>query len=101
MAVVKQAWQQLAGAKSSISVDELLKRFNAAAHPRVVTREKKAETVLLDFTLGIKDYVEAGCVSSENFVKYYSDVNAVLPAEREAYFIELVLKSWGISPKAV
>lgn len=84
-----------------MSIDELLKRFNAAAHPRVLTREKKAETVLLDFTLGIKEYVEAGSISRDNFFKYYSDVNAVLPAEKEAYFIELVLKSWGISPKAV
>jgi hypothetical protein len=101
VSVVTQAWQQLAGAKDSISFDELCKRFNAAAHPRVATREKKAETVLNDFMTGIKDYVVAGSVSRDGFFKYYSDVNAVLPAEREAYFIDLVLKSWSISPKAV
>lgn len=54
-----------------------------------------------DFMTGIKDYIVGGCISCDDFFKYYSDVNAVLPAEREAYFIELVLKSWSISPKAV
>ena len=34
-------------------------------------------------------------------MKYYSDINATLPAEKDSYFIELLLKTWNISPKAV
>ena len=60
VSVVRQAWQQLAGSKDSISYDELVKRFHAAHHPRVLTREKKTETVFNDFTTGIHEYVERG-----------------------------------------
>lgn len=101
VAIVNQAWQHVAGGKDSISLAELQKKFNSLAHPRVVTREKKAETVHADFCSGIAAYAKGGNVSKEGFFEYYADVNAVLPAEKEAYFIDLVLKSWNISPKSV
>lgn len=47
------------------------------------------------------EQAQGGFVSQEGFMLYYSDINAVLPAERETYFVELVLKTWGISPKIV
>lgn len=34
-------------------------------------------------------------------MKYYSDINATLPVEKDSYFIDLLLKTWNISPKAV
>ena len=58
--VVKQAFQLLdEDGKGYILVDVLLKKYNAAAHPRVRTREKTAEEVFKDFELAItkKAYV--------------------------------------------
>jgi len=50
LAVVKHAWQFLdsTGAKR-VSFGQLNKAYNAAEHPRVRTREKKAETVAAEF----------------------------------------------------
>jgi calcyphosin len=39
-------------------------------------------------------------VTEEQWVDYYADVNACLPAEKDEYFIESVLSSWGISQDA-
>jgi len=44
---------------------------------------------------------EAGQVSQDAFLEYYAEANACLPAEREAYFMDMVMKTWGISPKVV
>ncbi len=53
--IVKQAFQLLdEEGKGYIPVDILLKKYNAAAHPRVRTREKTAEEVYKDFELAIK-----------------------------------------------
>ncbi len=50
LAVVKHAWNFLdpAGVKS-IAFPAILDKFNASAHPRVRTREKKVESVYNEF----------------------------------------------------
>jgi|LauGreDrversion4_2_1035121.scaffolds.fasta_scaffold4196600_1 hypothetical protein len=30
-------------------------------------------------------------------MKYYADVNAVLPIEKEDYFVNLVINTWGLT----
>lgn len=39
----------------------------------------------------------AGNVNEDGFMAFYSDANAVLPREKENYFIDMVLKTWGIN----
>jgi len=36
-------------------------------------------------------------ITEEEFIDYYKDCNATLPAEKEEYFIDLVIKTWGIT----
>lgn len=49
LAVVKRAWAELTGGAASCSVDELKSRYCADKHPRVLSREKKADCVFADF----------------------------------------------------
>ena len=50
LAVVKHAWLFLDKANAKrVQINQLLKLYNAQSHPRVLTREKKQETVYNDF----------------------------------------------------
>jgi len=51
----------------------------------------------LEFSNGLRSRVGAGVVSEDAWVEYYADVNACLPAEKDEYFIDIALSSWGIS----
>lgn len=108
MAIVRQAFQLLdEEGKGYITLDTLLKRYNAMAHPRVRTREKTPEEVYKDFETAIKKRAYSIMLSSfhpstkdvvtaEGFAEYYRDVNATLPAEKDAYFVDLVSKTWSV-----
>lgn len=37
-----------------------------------------------------------GDISADAFVQYYSEVNAVVPNERENYFVDMLIKTWGL-----
>lgn len=51
---VKQAFQSLdETGQGYIPLEEVLKKYNAAAHPRVRTREKTPEQVYKDFETAI------------------------------------------------
>lgn len=80
-----------------MSFESLVAKYNAPAHPRVLSREKKAETVFNDFVgiLGAK--VQGGAVSEADFCAYYAEINAVMPNEKENYFVDMILKVWGIN----
>ena len=39
----------------------------------------------------------AGYINEQAFIEYYADVNACLPAEKDDYFVDLVLKTWGLN----
>ena len=80
-----------------ISVGDLCKCFNADAHPRVTSREKQAQTVADDFCKAIEDKALGGMVNEVGFCDYYLDLNCVLPAERETYFSEVVVRTWGLN----
>ena len=82
-------------------METLANSFNCAAHPRVKTREKKAETVLSDFVNCMGARAQGGQISENSFMEYYADINACLPAEKDDYFIDLVLKTWNINTGAV
>lgn len=102
-----------------LSVDELIgngeeskgpfgsRCYNAAAHPRVRTREKLEENVHKEFADGIKARAPDGVVDENIFIEFYADLNACLPAEKDEYFIDMVLKTWNlnqevyISPKRI
>ena len=44
---------------------------------------------------------QAGYITENSFIEYYADINACLPAEKDEYFVDLVLKSWGIDVSSV
>ena len=83
-----------------MSFETLVGNYNAPAHPRVTSREKKAETVMNDFVTLMGEQVQNGCVTEEGFLAYYAASNAVLPVEKENYFIDMVIKTWGLEVSA-
>lgn len=66
----------------------------------MITREKKPETIDHDFCEAMSCYVKDGCISKDAFCSYYMDINAVMPAEKEAYFVNLVRSNWNICSKS-
>ena len=66
-------------------------------HPRVKTREKRVETVMNDFINCMTLKCSGQYVTEAGFLDYYADINAVLPAEKDDYFVEIILKTWGLS----
>jgi Ca2+-binding EF-hand superfamily protein len=40
---------------------------------------------------------QGGYIHEGSFIEYYADINACTPAEKDDYFVDLVLKTWGIS----
>lgn len=97
LAVVKHAWQSLDESGSGkIAWGKLQTAYRAEDHPRVKTREKKSETVRAEFVETMSKREKGGYVTEEGFFQYYADVNATLPAEKDDYFVELVLKTWNI-----
>jgi len=96
LAIVKYAFKHLSNGKSELCVNWLIDNYNAKNHPRVLSREKNADVVHKDFANYISEKAVNGKVSEEGFISYYTDLNAVLPAERDSYFIDIVNKTWGL-----
>ena len=94
---MKTAFKQLSEGANSVSLESLVSKYHAPAHPRVTSREKQATTVFNDYVELMKEYAAGGAVTEASFIGYYADCNAVLPNERENYFIDMVLKTWGIN----
>lgn len=65
------------------------------------TREKKAETVYNDFVTCIGAKAQGGYITEAGFIDYYADINACTPAEKDDYFIDMVLKTWGLNTDKV
>jgi len=93
---VKHAWEKVAGNADSVSFEVLAAKYNAPAHPRVSAREKKAETVFGDFIKLCGGKAVNGQLTSGAFVEYYSEINAVMPNEKENYFVDMIIKTWGL-----
>jgi Ca2+-binding EF-hand superfamily protein len=88
IATVKKAFHKLdKSGKGLLQVDELIASYNAELHPRVRTREKTVSQVQTEFERAIRNKSRDGSTISEmDFLDYYADVSACLPAEREDHF---------------
>jgi hypothetical protein len=93
---VADAFHHVSEGASSVSIDKLASSYNAAAHPRVASREKTADSVFAEFIDGISKYAVSGSVTEVAFVQYYMDFNCVLPVEKELYFVQTVKLTWGL-----
>ncbi len=102
LAVVKHAWQSLDEySEGRISWGKLQTAYQVEAHPRVRTREKKAEQVRAEFINAMGSRQQGGFIFEQSFIEYYADINATLPAEKDDYFVETVLKTWGLTQNQV
>lgn len=97
LAVVKHAWQVISRGAPSVPFQLLQENYNANAHPRVRTREKRSETVRADFCELMGSRASDGNVTEQAWIQYYADVNSCLPAEKDDYFVDLVLQTWGLN----
>ena len=101
IAIVKKAWQKVAQGAPEVSFEALVAQYNAPAHPRVTSREKRAETVMNDFVQLMGEKVTGGCVTEEAFMSFYADSNAVTPVDKDTYFVTTILKTWCMEGTAV
>ena len=101
IAIVKKAWQKVASGAASCSFEALVGQYNAPAHPRVTSREKRAETVMNDFVQLMGEKATGGNITEEAFMSFYADSNAVTPVDKDTYFITSVLKVWCMEGTAV
>jgi hypothetical protein len=65
LAVVKRSWSELTGGAASCSVEELKHRYCADKHPRVLSREKKADCIFADFCTEIDAVCPDGVCTQE------------------------------------
>lgn len=101
VAAVKYAYGMLdTYMKGNISLNDLIPRYNAHAHPRVKLREKKVETIQQEFEEGLRYRTQGDTVTEDSFLEYYADVSACLPAEKDEYFIDTVLETWGLNDES-
>jgi len=66
--IVMHAWSKVSAGSDSVSFESLVSKYNAPAHPRVLAREKQAETVFSDFVALAGEKVVGGKVSADAFV---------------------------------
>lgn len=99
LAVVKHAFQFLDKRNTgNLLVEDLIQQYRASAHPRVRTRQKSAEEVKSEFANAIIKKTQDGVhICESEFLEYYADVNATLPKEKEEYFVDIILSTWGIT----
>lgn len=99
IATVKKAFQKLdKTGKGVLLVDDLIRNYNSELHPRVRTREKTVSQVQTEFEKAIRNKSRDGVSITEmDFLDYYADVSACLPAEREDHFNN-VKTSYADSP---
>jgi Ca2+-binding EF-hand superfamily protein len=88
IATVKKAYQKLdRQGQGYLQLNQLISNYNAELHPRVRTREKTVSQVQGEFERAIVAKSRDGSSISEmDFLDYYADVSACLPAEREDHF---------------
>ena len=79
LSMVKHAWNKIAGGSSEVSFETIAAKYNAPAHPRVTSREKKAETVFNDLISCLGQKVANGAVSEASWCEYFAEINAVMP----------------------
>eukprot|EP00831_Metopus_contortus_P080861 TRINITY_DN836_c0_g1_i2.p1 TRINITY_DN836_c0_g1~~TRINITY_DN836_c0_g1_i2.p1 ORF type:complete len:464 (+),score=102.69 TRINITY_DN836_c0_g1_i2:203-1594(+) len=95
--IVKQSFDLLDTAgMGAIPLEDLLKKYNPRAHPRVKTREKTPEEVKRDFEKAITSKAVNGMINFDGFFNYYLEINATMPGEKEALFIDLVVNTWDL-----
>lgn len=79
----------------------LKQTYRAAQHPRVRTKQKTAEQVQNEFAAAItKKSSDAKTITEQEFLDYYADMNATLPNDKEEYFVDVILQTWGITSGA-
>jgi hypothetical protein len=84
-------------AQGYLSYDKLKSSYNAKEHPRVRQREKRAETIIKELDEALGPRVQNGFVDESSFIEYYADLNACMPAEKDDYFVDMVLRTWNLN----
>ena len=69
LAIVKKAWAKVSEGAASVSMESIVAKYNAPAHPRVTSREKRAETVMNDFVELIGGKSAGGNISEQAFLR--------------------------------
>lgn len=83
--------------RNTIPLSQLIQAYNATQHPRVLSREKAAEELKLEFISDISKYETNGVISKARFIEYYEGMNATVPLEHESYFLKLLANSYNIT----
>lgn len=84
------------------SLELLFKSVSAERHPHVRSMSKKGEKAQFDIEEGLKYWSADGtCLTYEEFSEFCKDVNATVPLEREEFFIDLLIHTFGLFDHSV
>lgn len=95
---VEKAWQSLdRQGLNQVSIDDMMRIYNAAEHPACLdgrhTEEETREEFSATFMSHHKDHARDWCTFGE-FAEYYTDVSALI--ESDDYFIDVVRGTWSL-----
>jgi hypothetical protein len=63
----------------------------------VRTRDKTQQNVYNDLINTLGPRATGNTINEQAFIEYYADINACLPQEKDDYFVDMVLKTWGLN----
>lgn len=85
-----------------LSIAKLLIHLTIDSHPHVRSLSKTPEKARKDLEEGLRYFSRDGAhLSLEEFRAYFLDVNACVPLEREEFFVDLLIHTFGLHSNAV
>jgi hypothetical protein len=91
LARAEAVWASMtgSGAKSELSVDEILTLFKAAEHPRVVTKEMFAEEAQGRLVRALEEFMDmdgSTAVNLDIWLRYVAELGTTTPASKDLLF---------------
>mmetsp|Transcript_42617 Transcript_42617/g.102761 ORF Transcript_42617/g.102761 Transcript_42617/m.102761 type:complete len:516 (-) Transcript_42617:71-1618(-) len=94
--IVNELWESLSQGRPTVSVDEILQRFDASKHPLVVSLELPAEKVHEDFGIALGRLSRDGMIEKEAIEFYYKELSACMSPARDHNFAAAVLEAFHL-----
>ncbi|KRX03823.1 hypothetical protein PPERSA_04618 [Pseudocohnilembus persalinus] len=84
--------------QEKIPLQTLYKRYIAREHPRARTLMKTTEQVQEEFEREItKKSSDGKNITEQEFLSYYADLNLTHSQEKDEYFADMILRTWGVT----
>lgn len=86
----------------AVAIGTLLANLRADKHPHVRSLTKKAEKSQKDLEDGLRYWSNDGShLTHQEFTEYFKDANACIPLEREEFYVDLLIHTFGLFESGV